>query len=144
MHQPQQTVFIAILLSILLGCAAAPKEVYRGYSGIEPNEGKLATLDVTGASEVVIDDMYYVNRGKYGTVQLPAGAHKIKWVGSFVVSVLIEPSGHAAFNIISDVNLEAGHVYKLSTDRTTGPSYRVYFWIEDTTTRKIIWGKKKP
>lgn len=134
-------VFISLL--ILAGCAT-PKEVYLGYSGIDIREDELCTLDITQAPEVVIDDMYYVGAGKYGTVKLTAGAHKIKWVSHFVVSVLVEPSGHAAFSIISDVTFEAGHAYKLLNDRTTGRGYKVYFWIEDTTTGETVWGRKKP
>jgi hypothetical protein len=146
MNNKTSTVIVCIVfisLSILAGCVA-PREIYRGYSEIDLREEELCTLDITQAYDVIIDDMHYVNSGKYGTVKLAAGPHKIKWVGNFVVSVLVEPSGHAIFNVISDVNLEAGHDYKLLMDRTTGRGYKVYFWIEDTTTGERVWGRKKP
>ena len=137
--------FVLICFSVLLGCAANyQKEAYRAYSGIESHEGELATLDVWNASEVVIDDIYKVNLGEYRTVKLIAGAHKIKWVAWFLISVFYEPSGHKEFKIISNVNLEAGHTYKILHDRTTGPGYTVYFWIEDTKTGNTVWGTKKP
>jgi hypothetical protein len=137
--------FAVIFFLILLGCAADhPKEVYRAYSGIEPPENELATLDLGAGYEVIIDDMYYMSRKKYDSVKLIAGVHRIQWTTAFGVSVMVEPSGHVAFKMISNINLEAGHTYKLSADRTTGHGYKVYCWIEDTTTGKIVWGEKKP
>jgi hypothetical protein len=134
-----------ILFSILLGCAdVSSKGVYRGYSGVEPAESEFAVLDLGTADEAIIDDTYHVSRRKYSTAKLLAGVHKIKWTASFGVSVLIEPSGYAAFGVISNVNFEAGHVYKFSQDRTTGRGYKVFFWIEDMTSGKIVWGTKKP
>ena len=137
--------FLLILLSIFSGCAAHnPKAVYRAYYGVEPPEGELATLELGAAYEAVIDDRYYVSRGKYGTVKLPAGSHRIWWATGFGVSVMVEPSGYAAFWIVSDVSLEAGHTYRLCADRTTGHGYRVYHWIEDRTAGRVVFGEKKP
>jgi hypothetical protein len=134
-----------LLLSILSGCAAgSPKGVYRAHYGVEPPESELATLDLGAAYELIIDDRYYVSRGKYGTVKLPAGNHRVQWSTWFGVSVMVEPSGHAAFGIVSDVSLEAQHTYKLCADRTTGHGYRVYHWIEDRTAGTIVYGEKKP
>jgi hypothetical protein len=136
---------ILIILTIFLGCTTDyPKEVYRGFYGIEPPESKLATLDLGEAYEVFIDDMYYVSQTKYGLVKLLAGAHRIKWTVIFGVSVMVDARGYAVYETISNVNLEAGHIYKLSADRTTGHGYKVYFWIEDITSGKIVYGEKKP
>jgi hypothetical protein len=137
--------FVLLLLLLFSGCAADnPKEVYRAYYGVEPSEGELATLDPGAAYEMIIDDKYYVSRGKYGTVKLPAGTHRIWWATSFGVSVMVEPSGYASFGMVSDVFLEAGHTYKLCAERLTGHGYRVYHWIEDRTTGRIVYGEKKP
>jgi hypothetical protein len=140
-------VFGCVLLGLLIisGCAGNnPKGVYRAHYGAEPPEGELATLEMGAAHEIVIDDRYYVSGGKFGTVKLPAGAHQIWWATGFGVSVMVEPSGYAAFGMVSDVSLEAGHVYKFCADRTTGHGYRVYTWIEDRTTGRIVFGEKKP
>ena len=140
-------VFGCVLLGLLIisGCAGNnPKGVYRAHWGAEPSEGELATLEMGAAHEIVIDDRYYVSGGKFGTVKLPAGAHQIWWATGFGVSVMVEPSGYAAFGMVSDVSLEAGHVYKFCADRTTGHGYRVYTWIEDRTTGRIVFGEKKP
>lgn len=134
-----------LLLLFLAGCAAGgPKGVYRAHYGIEPPESELATLDMGAAYEVIIDDRYYVSGRKYGTVKMPAGDHRIWWATWFGVSVMVEPSGHASFGIVSDVSLEAGHTYRLCADRTTGHGYRVYHWIEDRTAGRIVYGEKKP
>ena len=140
-------VFGCVLLGLLIisGCAGNnPKGVYRAHYGAEQSEGELATLEMGAAHEIVIDDRYYVSGGKFGTVKLPAGAHQIWWATGFGVSVMVEPSGYAAFGMVSDVSLEAGHVYKFCADRTTGHGYRVYTWIEDRTTGRIVFGEKKP
>ena len=137
--------FLLLLLPIFSGCAAHnPKEVYRAYYGVEPSESELATLDPGAAYELIIDDRYYVSRGKYGTVKLPAGTHRIWWATSFGVSVMVEPSGHASFGMVSEVSFEVGHTYKLCADRTTGHGYRVYHWIEDRTAGRVVFGEKKP
>ena len=134
-----------LLLLILAGCAAgAPKGVYRAHYGVEPPESELATLDMGAAYELIIDERYYVSGRKYKAVRLPAGPHRVWWATSFGVSVMVEPSGHAAFGTVSDVSLEAGHSYRLCADRTTGHGYRVYHWIEDRTAGRVVWGEKKP
>jgi hypothetical protein len=134
-----------LLLLIIAGCAAgAPKGIYRAHYGAVPPERELSTLDMGAAYELIIDERYYVSGRKYGAVRLPAGDHRIWWATSFGVSVMVEPSGQAAFGIVSDVSLEAGHTYRLCADRTTGHGYRVYHWIEDRTAGRVVWGEKKP
>jgi len=134
-----------LLLWLISGCAASgPKGIYRAHYGVEPPESELATLDMGAAYEAVIDDRYYVSGGKYGSVKLPAGPHRIHWNTWFGVSVMVEPSGQAAFGIVSDISLEAGHTYRLCADRTTGHGYKAYHWIEDRTTGRIVYGEKKP
>jgi len=143
---PVAFIWILIIPAILTGCAADhPKEVYRGYScGLEPPENSLAELDMGTACEAFIDDMHYVSAAKYRLVTLAAGVHRIRWAVVFGVSVMVDPSGYARYEALSDVNFEAGHQYKLSADRTTGQGYRVFFWIEDMTTGTLVYGAKKP
>jgi hypothetical protein len=134
-----------IVLLTILGCSPAlQKEPYRGYYGVEPAESELATLDLGTAAQAIIDDMYFVSGKNYRTVKLIAGMHTIKWVALFGMSVLVEPSGYAAFQVISKINFEPGHTYRFFQDRTTGHGYKVYTWIEDMTTGKIVYGERKP
>jgi hypothetical protein len=72
------------------------------------------------------------------------GEHTIKWQTEFSVSVLVEPSGWATGGEQADVTLVAGHVYTLKADRTTGPGYRMFFWIRDDTAQQVIAGTRKP
>lgn len=129
----------------LLGCSAnPPKEAYRAIYRGALSESELAVVDLGAAHKVIIDDQYFVSREKYGTVELPAGAHRIAWMTECASSVMVEPQGFAAYGVVSDVALEAGHAYRLSADRTHGTGYRIYHWIEDTTTGRVVFGEKKP
>lgn len=146
-HRTNTAVIGCLLFFIWMvsGCGSgSPKGVYRAFYGIEPPEKELATLELGRAYEMIIDDRYYVSAEKYATVKLPAGTHRINWRTWFGVSVMVEPSGQAVFGIVSDISLEAGQTYKLCADRTTGHGYRVYHWIEDMTTGRIVQGEKKP
>ena len=146
-NEPQMQVVgsVLVLLLTILGCSPAlPKEPYLGYYGVEPAENELATLDLGKAVQAIIDDMYFVSTQHYRTIKLIAGTHTIKWTAVFGVSVMIEPTGYASFKGISKINFEPGHTYKFFQDRTTGHGYRVYTWIEDVTTGKIVWGERKP
>jgi hypothetical protein len=96
------------------------------------------------AGWAIIDDMYYVEATKFCAVKLHPGVHRIKWISTFGVSVMVEPAGYATYVTTSKVALEAGHIYELQADRTTGSGYKVYLWIEDITTGRIVDGKKKP
>jgi hypothetical protein len=136
---------LLLLFLFFSGCAASsPKETYRAYYDAEPPESELATLDLGAAYEAIIDDSYYVSQEKYGNVKLPAGVHRIRWNTVFGVSVMVEPAGYAGFEIFSDVTLEAGHTYRIFADRTTGIGYKVYYWIKDMTSGRIVCGEKKP
>lgn len=136
---------ILIPVLILLGCASDSRTgIYRAYYAVTPPENQLATLYLGTASEAIVDDRYFISGQKYGVVKLVAGTHRIKWVASFGVSVLVEPAGHAAFGMTSIINFEAGHSYKLLQDRTTGHGYRAYLWVEDMTTGNVVFGEKKP
>jgi hypothetical protein len=57
---------------------------------------------------------------------------------------MIEPGGFATGCNEALVTLAAGHIYTLKADRTTGPGYRMFFWIQDETSGESISGKPKP
>jgi hypothetical protein len=128
----------------LFGCGSKTQEMYHAYYEYEPAESELATLNLGDAIYAIIDDKYIIEHEKYESVKLLAGDHRIKWANIFVVSVMIEPSGFASYEMTSNVTFEAGHTYEFKAARTHGPGYRVYLWIEDTATGKVIDGKKKP
>jgi hypothetical protein len=136
---------VLIFLFIFSGCSPAlPKEAYRAYYDAEPTENELATLDMGTAAQVIIDDMHLVSGREYRTVKLIAGIHKVKWASLFRISLLVEPTGIAGSGRISRINFEPGHTYKFFQDRTTGYGYKLYTWVEDMTTGKVVDGEKIP
>jgi hypothetical protein len=107
--------------------ADSSKGVYKGYTGEHP-ENEIATLEIGAGYAVIIDDMHYVSREKYGSVKLVAGDHRIKF----------------GPGLISNINFEAGHAYKISSYKPSGLNSKYMYWIEDMTTGKIIWEENKP
>lgn len=74
---------------------------------------------------------------------MPPGVYSIEWGRVFFVSVMIDPRGFAEHGSRATVTLEAGHLYRLGADRTTGPGYRVFLWIEDVTGHRVVAGHTK-
>jgi hypothetical protein len=133
-----------VLFVVLFGCASVPKETYRGYTGDELPDASLALLYMGDGGTVKIDGMYYVESYKYSAVKLLPGPHRIEWTSTFGVSVMVDPRMIVGFGNKETVTLQAGHSYRLRADRTTGPGYRVYMWIEDTLNGNVVAGEKKP
>ena len=136
-------VHILLFIFLLTGCASHGSVTYKLYPGPKRPESKISTLELYNASIAVIDGLQ-VKYSDYDKIQLLPGSHHIKWTSVHGVSVLIEPSGFAQKESQYDVTLEEGHTYRLRSDRTTGPGYSIYHWIEDITTDSVIAGTKKP
>jgi len=134
---------LAGMLGLLAGCASTDNVVYKLYAGPERADTEIVTLHLAHASEVIIDGMK-VDRSDYDSVTLLPGRHLIRWKTWFGVSVLIEPSGFATRQSGHTLDLKAGHTYILKADRTTGPGYRTYLWVEDVQSGQVIAGEKKP
>jgi len=134
---------LAMLVVFMSGCVSLPKEVYRGYSGAELPDASLALLDIGKADTVQIDGMYYLDGSKYTIVKLLPGLHRLDWSNSFGVSVMVDPRMIVDFRANATVTMEAGHIYRLQAERTLGPGYRVYMWIDDASTGTVVAGDKK-
>lgn len=132
-----------IVLIFLSGCATHDGMAYKLYPGQVKPKSEVATLELFNASSAVIDGLH-VSHGDYAKVHLLPGRHHVEWTSDHVVSVLIESSGFAQQESQNDVLFEAGHIYRLRSDRTTGPGYSIYHWIEDITTDSVVAGHKKP
>ena len=141
-EQPLSRVAIVLLVGSLVGCGTLTTEVFRGYSGPDLADDALATVELGGAEWVEIGDIGF-RRGEYGSVKLLPGSHRIEWGVTFAVSFLIDPRMYVPAERSATVMLEAGHSYRLGADRTTGPGYRIYFWIEEPATGEVVWGSKK-
>ncbi len=134
---------LALFLVCSAACAIAPKETFRGYAGPDRPAASVATIDLGDASWAKIDYIYAA-RSKYDRIALAPGFYSIEWGKVFVVSVMIDARGFAEHGSRAPVTLEAGHLYRLGADRTTGPGYRVFLWIEDVTEQRVIAGHTKP
>jgi hypothetical protein len=136
----------AVLLCIVASaCATGPEEVhsYKLYAGPERPLETLAVVQLGNADAAEFNGRL-VTRGDWSEVHLLPGEHVIRWQTEFGVSVTIEPSGFATRGTEVTAQLEAGRVYRLRADRTTGPGYRAYLWIEDASTGAVVAGTRKP
>ena len=137
----------ALILAILAGCATRPlpDEVYRGYEGPDLPDASAVTFKwahAFGACAEVVDDLL-PDCSRYGSVKLAPGVHHFQLRRTFGVSVMVDPRMEATYSASFDVNLEAGHAYSFRSDRTYGRGYRVFFWVEDDDTGRVVWGSKK-
>jgi hypothetical protein len=131
-----------VLTLVLVSACSSTEYVYRMYGGPERPDTEIAILKLGDAYEVEIDGRK-VAHSDYSIVQLAPGTHRIGWSCEFGVSVMIEPSGWAYSGGSAEVELEAGHVYVLRCDRTTGPGYRTFEWISNETDGEVIAGGRK-
>ena len=135
----------ALLILLLAGCTTL--EVYRGYPGPDLPDASVATVELNpslfGKRWARIDDVE-VDGEKFRSVKLLPGVHRIEWNRTFGVSFLVDPRMFVEYKHSATVTLDAGRTYRLQSDRTTGPGYRVYFWIEDAVTGNVVHGSKKP
>jgi len=138
-----QVSILVLFLSLLSGCATPESAIYKLYPGPNKPDSGIATLELYNASGAVIDGLR-VNHGDYAKVHLLPGKHHVSWTSVHGVSVLIEPSGFAQKESQHLIDMEEGHTYRLRSDRTTGPGYVIYHWIEDITTGSVIAGAEKP
>jgi len=134
----------AVLVCLVSGCVSLPTETFRGYSGTELPNTHLALLDMGQANGALIDGMYYVDGSNYRIVKMLPGPHRIDWTHTYNFSPMVNTQMLDDFRHIATVSLEPGHKYRLQADRTTGQGYRVYMWIEDSSTGAVVAGVKKP
>lgn len=134
-----------LLLGVLLGCAGRSIETfaYKLYPGPARTQSEIAIVRLGDAHEFEIDGRL-VSHADWTEVHVLPGSHVLRWQTEFLVSAMIEPSGFAAGGREAAVVLQPGHVYVLRSDRTTGPGYRMFFWIEDAETGHVVAGSAKP
>jgi hypothetical protein len=133
------------LAALLMACASGPREThaYKLYPGPARPATELAIVQMGDAGAATFDGRV-ASAGDWTEVHLLPGEHSVRWQTEFLVSVMVEPGGFATGGNEALVTLAAGRVYSLRADRTTGPGYRMYFWIRDETTREIVAGEPLP
>ena len=132
-----------VLVFALTGCATPDQFI--GYPGqarqaaeISIVRGKSAELHEVDGVRLEHPEPYKY----YGEAHLLPGHHRVTAYRRFGVSVLLVLKGYVEATRTFSLNMEAGHVYELHADRTTGPGFRLYFWVEDATTRSLVAGEK--
>lgn len=133
------------IVTLVLGCAGTGEGYrYKLYPGPARPDNELATLEFCKPALTFRVDGMRVEQSDYEVVDLLPGEHEIKWGAEFGVSLLVNPAGRDAVATEVTVELRAGHRYIVCADRTTGPGYRMYLWIEDAATHELVAGRRMP
>ena len=133
-------IVLVLLLAVLTGCGPTP-DVHKGFVNDNQPVEELAIVRGVTAGMHVIDGqtMVHPNPNKaYKEAYLPPGQHTISLGRQFWFSTLIVPQGILV--VVSKpftVDLEAGHIYELHGDRTTG-TVRMALWIQDSATGVVV------
>ena len=132
-----------VVTTVIAGCASSNDFIYKLYGGAPLPNTEVATIRLADVAAARIDDRD-VSQANYGYVRVLPGAHHLAWQCVYGVSVMIAPTGFATGEGSAGIELQAGHVYALRCDRTTGPGYETYQWIVDETACQLVAGEKKP
>jgi hypothetical protein len=140
-------IFSLCVTALLLGsCAGPTPDVYKSQLSQASPESPIAIFRAESAAFQEIDGsrLEHPDPNKYyHEAHLPPGPHDVTLRRWFGVSVLVVPRGYIETVSRSfTVDMKADHVYELHADRTTGHGFRVYFWIEDATTKEVVAGTK--
>jgi hypothetical protein len=134
----------ALCLFAVAACSAGPNHVYKLYPGPQRAPGEMSIVRIGEIPAARIDHLTVAHSSDWNEVHLLPGEHTIEWGREFHVSVMVEPTGFARGEGRETLVLEPGHIYILKAARTTGPGYRMYFWIKNETTGQIVAGTPKP
>ncbi len=139
---------LTLLFALLLGgCVGLTPDVYKGYSGEDRPDAEIAIIRGVSAGlyEVEGERLWKKHPDPdkyYNEARMLPGAHTVTLIRQFSVSIWLVPGGRMTVSRSFLVIMEAGHVYELHADRTTGPGFRVYLWIADATTGELVAGQK--
>ena len=96
----------------------------------------LAAIDGAGLPQHPDADHYY-----YREIRLLPGRHTLALRNEWGASVLVSPTGRVGGSESFTLDLQAGHLYELHSDRTHG-AVQLFFWIEDATANTVVAGTK--
>ena len=143
--QQKEIVFV-LLLAALTGCGPTP-DIHKGFVNDSQPEEELAIVRGMTAGMHVIDGQTMVHPNPNMACReayLSPGQHTISLGRQFWFSTLIVPQGILV--VVSKpftVDLEAGHIYELHGDRTTG-TVRMALWIQDSATGVVVARDENP
>ena len=131
---------------VLAACAGRTPEAYKRQMRHADPDAPFAIVRTVSAAFHRLDGrrLEHPDPNKYyDEAHLPPGSHDVSLTAWFSVSMYLVPKGYIEpVSSTFTVDLKADHVYELHADRTTGPGFRVYFWIEDATTGDVVAGTK--
>ncbi len=142
---PRRLALCVVVAVTLVGCAVGTPDIYKGYPGQARQAAEISIVrgKSAGLHEVDGESLKHPDPSKYyHEAHLLPGAHTVTLIRDFSVSILLVPGGRITASKSFLVIMEAGHVYELHADRTTGPGFRVYLWIEDARTGELVAGQK--
>ncbi len=146
MRLPPLIFSLCVTALVLASCAGRTPDVYKGQLGQASPDAPIATVRAVSAAFYEIDGsrLEHPDPDKYyHEAHLRPGPHAVTLTRWFGVSVFLVPKGY--IEPVSGrftVDMKADHVYELHADRTHGSGFRVYFWIEDATTKEVVAGTK--
>jgi hypothetical protein len=117
---------------------------YKLYPGPVLDDSQLATLLLgDGVGVILIDGLMFSAR-EYASAKLLPGNYHLNWGVHFGVSVLVDSSGQGEANIATAAQFNAGRTYIAKFERTHGPGYQTYLWLEDLDSGEVVAGVSKP
>lgn len=140
---------LLLFVIAIVGCAGPAPDTHREFVNEALQESEIAVVRAVSADIYSIDGarLKHPDSDKYySEIYLPPGQHEIIIYRRFAVSAMLRLKGYIeAVSEPLSVELEAGHIYSLNGDRSTGdPDIWVGLWIEDTTTGEVIARSKQP
>ena len=143
--------FIPFFLIFISSCASAPKhsvEIYQAYVGSALSAETVSSIHMVVRSDLrdyvdwVAIDSARIDHEEYGAISIRPGDYLVEWGRKFSLSPMLKASGSESRQWRADLKLEAGHAYTIHAKRTVGHGYKIYSWITDDTTGRLIWGKE--
>lgn len=131
---------------LLAGCATSTPDTYVEAGALETSESDIAIVRARTAAFHSLDGQRIKHPSPdkhYDEAKLTPAVHTLTLSRWFGVSVLLVPKGYIdAVSRPLTVELMPGRIYELHADRTTGPGFRIYFWIEDAETKELVAGER--
>ena len=143
----------ALFTATCVGCVVSkdmasafshPEEEYKLYPGPVLADSQLVTLILDDSVGVVLIDGLMFSAREYTSAKLLPGEYHLNWGVRFGVSVLVDSSGYGEANIATTARLSAGRTYIAKFERTAGPGYKAYLWLEDSGSGEVVAGESKP
>jgi len=126
---------LVLLVTLLAsGCFGKTGHTYKLYPGPERPPEELATVELGKRVTSLRVGGMRVDKKDYDRIELLPGSYLIDWQTTFTLSLMVDPEGRDEVAAAVTVELEAGHGYSVSADRTTGPGDTMRWWFTDTTT----------